>query len=182
VPILNVKNTALAEKLISYRNGDSKAFNWIFENTKKGLFTFIRRKIADEKRAEDILQNTYLKIHRCIESFDLEKGEPMSWMFQVARSCIMNELKKVYADMNSTELNDQIDGEDSSQDQDKTLVKEIITEMSHIISPEDVDLIVSRFVDGYSNEEIGQKLNFTPEKVRQRISRALKRYREWSKS
>lgn len=59
----------------------------IWETFHSGLRHFILQRVPDEQSADDVLQETFLKIHTRIATLrDEEKLQ--SWMYQIARNAI----------------------------------------------------------------------------------------------
>src|ERR1700730_8888801 len=59
----------------------------LWETFHTGLKHFILKRIPDEQSADDVLQETFLKIHTRIDTLrDEEKLQ--SWMYQIARNAI----------------------------------------------------------------------------------------------
>jgi RNA polymerase sigma-70 factor (ECF subfamily) len=67
-----------------YANGDDAAFNEVYEELAPRLFAFLRRRVKSVDRAEDLLQQTLLQIHRGRASF-LPGSEVTPWAFAIAR-------------------------------------------------------------------------------------------------
>ncbi|HZY35194.1 MAG TPA: RNA polymerase sigma factor [Mucilaginibacter sp.] len=58
----------------------------------KGLFNFIRRKVANEADAEDIFQDVWYQFSN-IDDKD-EIGQPRGWLFKVAQNKIIDKSRK----------------------------------------------------------------------------------------
>ena len=55
--------------MVRLKNGDDSAFDVIYNETRKGLFSFILTYTKNYQSAEDVLQNTYIKIRNSIGSY-----------------------------------------------------------------------------------------------------------------
>ena len=58
------------------------------------LRRFIRRRVADEHVAEDLLQETFVRIHRGIDTLSGADRLP-AWVYQIARNVIHDHHRKV---------------------------------------------------------------------------------------
>ncbi|MEO8295688.1 MAG: sigma factor, partial [Gemmatimonadota bacterium] len=50
--------------------GDSTAFGELFRRYSERLLNFINRVIRDRERSEDLVQETFVRIHRHLHRFD----------------------------------------------------------------------------------------------------------------
>lgn len=67
-----------------YNQGDKEvAFNLLVRNYGKRLYWHIRQMVASHEDTDDILQNTFIKIWRSLESFRGESGL-YTWIYRIA--------------------------------------------------------------------------------------------------
>jgi RNA polymerase sigma-70 factor (ECF subfamily) len=77
----------------AYLQGDSRAFDQIFSRYAGRLATFINRIIRDRDRAEDLVQEAFIRIHRHLPRFD--QSRPFSaWIYTIAANLAKNELRR----------------------------------------------------------------------------------------
>jgi RNA polymerase sigma-70 factor (ECF subfamily) len=57
------------------------------------LRTFVRRRIADPNRAEDVVAEILLRIHQNIDSLDDAQRLP-NWVFRIARNAVIDEYRR----------------------------------------------------------------------------------------
>lgn len=71
----------------------AKAFEVLVNTYKERLYWHIRRIVLDHDDADDVLQNTFIKVYRNIEKF---KGESKlySWMYRIATNESLTFLKQ----------------------------------------------------------------------------------------
>ena len=74
------------------RKTQSQAFEVLVNTYQKRLYWHIRRIVLDHDDADDVLQNTFIKVYRNIEGF---KGESKlySWMYRIATNEALNFLR-----------------------------------------------------------------------------------------
>lgn len=72
--------------------GDERAFTEIYERYKTRIMNFIWRTIGDKERAEDLLQETLIRIYRHAWRFDNTK-KFSTWIFTIAHNLAKNELR-----------------------------------------------------------------------------------------
>lgn len=78
--------------LAALRAGDLAAFELLYGRYERRLFGYMRRMIGDDARAEDLLQEVFMKVFRD-RSFDPGRGSFSSWLFTVARNACLMELR-----------------------------------------------------------------------------------------
>ena len=73
--------------------GDQDAFEMLVRRYSTPLFNFICRFLGDYDLACDVLQQVFLRFYTSLPK--LGTGEPFkSWLFQVARNCCVDELRR----------------------------------------------------------------------------------------
>ena len=83
-------DSTLEELMQSYVDGDSVAFDEIYRRVSRSLFAYLLRLTRDRPRAEDLLQVTFIKVHRARSSYLL--GAPlMPWLLAIARRTFLDE-------------------------------------------------------------------------------------------
>lgn len=74
-------------------DGDQNAFELLVHRYHTPLFNFICRFLGDYDLACDVLQQVFLRFYTSLPK--LGTGEPFkSWLFQVARNCCVDELRR----------------------------------------------------------------------------------------
>ena len=75
-------------------NGDRASFKALYRKTAPKLFGIVLRIVRDKSTAEDILQETYVRIWRNAESYSSSAGEPLGWLASIARNGAIDILRK----------------------------------------------------------------------------------------
>ena len=69
--------------------GDREAFHQLYLETNRSVYSFILSILKNPQDAEEVLQETYLKIWTSARSYK-PQGKPLAWMFTIARNlCYM---------------------------------------------------------------------------------------------
>jgi RNA polymerase sigma factor (sigma-70 family) len=89
-PSLDRTDAVLAKQVL---NGDQEAFELLVRRYNAPLFNFICRFLGDYDLACDVLQQVFLRFYTALPK--LGTGEPFKpWLFQVARNCCVDELRR----------------------------------------------------------------------------------------
>jgi RNA polymerase sigma-70 factor (ECF subfamily) len=76
----------------AYLEGQSLAFNELVERYQKRLLNFVYRTIGDRERAEDLVQEVFIRVHRHLHRFDQTK-KFSTWIYTIASNLAKNELR-----------------------------------------------------------------------------------------
>ncbi len=83
-----------SQLIIKYKKGNEKALSLLIERHQKDLFTFIFYKIMDEDLANDIFQQTFMKIIITLkENRYNEEGKFIIWTKRIAHNLIIDHFR-----------------------------------------------------------------------------------------
>jgi RNA polymerase sigma-70 factor, ECF subfamily len=102
------------------------------------LRAFVRRRIADPDRADDLVAEILLRIHQNIGSLDDQERLP-NWVFRIARNAIIDEYRR--AGRSREQLTSTLQDEPAAADEDDS---EVMRELSACLRP---------MLDGLSEEQ-----------------------------
>lgn len=74
--------------------GDKAALQTVYELTSNKLFGTIIRIVRGRERAEDLLQDVYVKIWQRAGRYDPARGSPIAWLCTIARNTALNDLRR----------------------------------------------------------------------------------------
>lgn len=69
--------------LADFLDGDEQAFSLVVHRYERELFQFVGRFVRDAAAAEDIVQDTFIQVHRSAHGFDMSRRF-RPWMFTIA--------------------------------------------------------------------------------------------------
>src|SRR3970282_1911220 len=72
--------------------GDSQAFGSLVDRYQTRLLNFLSRTIGDRERAEDLVQEVFIRVHRHLHRFDQSK-KFSTWIYTIASNLAKNELR-----------------------------------------------------------------------------------------
>ncbi|NND62361.1 MAG: RNA polymerase sigma factor [Flavobacteriaceae bacterium] len=82
------------ERITQLQNGDQRALSSLYDSYSGALYGVIIRMCRDEGQAQDLLQETFVKIWQNSKSYDPEKGKFYTWAYRIARNTTLNFLRK----------------------------------------------------------------------------------------
>ena len=90
----DVKNISEKELILLLKNKDRLGINYLYDSYSAALYGVILRIVNDEKEtAEDLLQETFIRIWDNFSSYDAAKGRLFTWMMNIARNLAIDKLR-----------------------------------------------------------------------------------------
>ena len=154
---------------------DEEAFLELYQSINQPLFAFILGLVADFHEAQDILQETYLKIRSAAHLYQAQ-GKPMAWIFTIARNLARMHFRQ--SQRVADESIEDIDAEgffSSEMDhQDRIVMKNLLEKLDE----DERTIILLHAVSGYKHREIAQYLEKPISTVLSRYNRGIKKLRK----
>ncbi len=177
------------ELMERYRAGDEDAFTLLVRRHQQSLINFIARYINDRDGAEDLAQETFIRIFKAARRYKPGQAHFKTWMYHIASNLCKNELRNRgrrnrYRVDNVVEGNgdsEQIDlientpADASSQPEVALERKELHDAIQSAIAelPEQYRVpLVLRDLQGLSYDEISETLELRSGTTKSRINRA----------
>ncbi len=89
--------------MLAFRAGDARAFEVLVRRHRTPVFNFILRFTGHRARAEDVLQETWLKVVRSASEYEA-KAKFTTWVYTIARNlCVDSARKESYRQTASLE-------------------------------------------------------------------------------
>jgi RNA polymerase sigma-70 factor (ECF subfamily) len=165
------------ELVISAQGGDRAAQKSIYKLYRERVHNIVFYSLGDAVFAEDVSQAIFLKIFRALPGFRFESSLA-TWIYRIALNECLNQNRRTGAQYVPL---DAILG--SGDDIDTTLLpdlehersqrQEIIQQAVMELSPKLRTVVVLKYVEGLSYEEIARVLDCSIGTVASRLSRAL---------
>src|SRR3569623_1152791 len=76
----------------SFLGGEERAFQELVERYQTRLLNFIYRTIGDREKAEDLVQEVFIRVYRHLHRFDTSK-KYSTWAYTIATNLAKNELR-----------------------------------------------------------------------------------------
>jgi RNA polymerase sigma-70 factor (ECF subfamily) len=142
------------------------------------LHQFIRRRIADEATAEDLLQEVFLKIHQHGESLkDARRLE--SWIYQITRNLIIDHYRSRHQAMAPLDDGEVLDLPEELPDDD--VVSELlpcVRAMVQALPEQDRQALILTEYQGLTQKELGERLGLSFSGAKSRVQRAREKLKQ----
>jgi RNA polymerase sigma-70 factor, ECF subfamily len=76
----------------AFLNGEQRAFEELVDRYQARLLNFVYRTVGDRERAEDLVQEVFIRVHRHLHRFDRSK-KFSTWVYTIASNLAKNELR-----------------------------------------------------------------------------------------
>lgn len=76
----------------AFLDGEKRAFGELVERYQTRLLNFVYRTTGDRERAEDLVQETFIRVYRHLHRFDQSK-KFSTWVYTIASNLAKNELR-----------------------------------------------------------------------------------------
>lgn len=172
-----------SQKLVKQaQKGDPQAFGGLYDEFSPRIFGYIRRKISDQRQAEDILQEIFLKVWQALPKTKTHELNFPAWLFKIASNTINDYFRKSYRSPLSLELDENAanvkspdsPAGDAIKKQDTAVLKDALTKLS----PKYREILELRFIQEFSIKETCEILDKNSLSVRVGQYRALQKLRK----
>ncbi len=170
------------------RSGDRDEFARLVDVYSGPIYRLGLRMLGREQDAEDVLQNTFVKILQHIKGFE-ERSSLSTWIYRIASNEALMMLRKMRPEVNLDEQGDNDDedfmpiqfvdwgalpGEILESKEAKNYLEKAIKDL-----PEPMRVVfILRDIEGLSIKETSEALNLTETNVKTRLLRARLNLRE----
>lgn len=177
-----------AEIVIRVLKGDRQAYALLVEEYKSPIYNLAYRMMNNVADAEDLAQETFLRSFRELPRFDT-KRRFYTWLYTISLNLIRNHLKKAGRKTGFSNIDASSDRIHLNEDHDVTVEindadqlkkeKEKQLEICLLkLSPELRELLVMRFYQRLSFEEISEITGLSQGAVKMRVYRGLEKLKE----
>ena len=186
LPALDLSNLPDADVVALAQQGRDAAFRELIRRYERPVFSLIYRMVRDRELAEDLAQDTFIKVLNHIDRYRPE-FKLSSWLFKIANNVAIDHLRRRQLDTVSIDGSPHAQSADAIEatsfdvvDQQETALeemeaRELGTAIEHAITslrPEYRSCIMLRHVEGRSYEEIAATLDLPLGTVKTYIHRA----------
>jgi RNA polymerase sigma-70 factor (ECF subfamily) len=146
----------------------------LFVRNERRIGAFLVQLVGDRGLAEDLLQDTFLEVHRHPDRI-IGASNPDAWVFGVARKRALAALRRSRRLRAATAR--LAAGKRPALDFDPPQA-EIFDVLTRVLAPPDRALVVLRYVHGFDAIALAEMTGRSPAAVRKRLERACTRLAE----
>jgi RNA polymerase sigma factor (sigma-70 family) len=165
--------------LEAVQRGDHDALAQLYDQYSAALFGTILRIVGTNDQAEEVLQDTFVKIWRSAATYDPSKGRTFTWMLNIARNTAIDLARTTQ--FRAWEKIQGIDKHVYRLGSDEERVRSENLGIDSVLSrlkPEHRELIDMAYYQGYSQQEIADRTGLALGTVKSRTRAALQQLKE----
>ncbi len=160
-------------KLISEKS--DLALSKLYDLYAGALYGMILPIAKDEKLAQDILQETFIKIWTKIDSYDPNKAKLFTWMYQIGRNTAIAAHRKK-AKIHTENIQNLINNVSSSK-AGSLQQKNELHQMMDKLEPKYQKVVRSLFLEGMTQKELSEETGIPLGTIKTRLRIALRELR-----
>lgn len=176
--------------MVQYQAGEVRAFEILLTRHKKPVFNFILRYVGDRETAEDLLQETFMRVIKGADAYK-RQAKFTTWLYTIARNLCVDQTRRrkhrrhasldapMSASDDSGTLMDVIAGKEMASDR-KTVNKELHATMHRAIeglSEEQREVFLMREFLDMPFKQIAEVVGVPENTVKSRMRYALEKLR-----
>lgn len=176
--------------MLAFRDGDASAFEFLVIRHRRPLFNFLLRSVHNRSRAEELLQEVFLRVVRAKERYQ-RTAKFSTWVYTIARNlCVDESRRQKFRRTQSLEQKRGSDGGGLSvldqsaaqqpdvdqQAQAPTLRRRMQAAVA-VLPDEQREVFLMRQISGLSFKEIGEAVGAPENTVKSRMRYALEKLR-----
>ena len=169
------------ELVLALRRREKIAVEALYDMYSGSLFGVISRIINDTAIAEDVLQDTFVKIWNSFSSYSAEKGRLFTWMVNIARNLAIDKIRS--KDFKNQGKNQELENNVTFIDEQRnTLYKpELlgIKELVETLKPEQKSILDLVYFKGYTHVEAADELGVPLGTIKTRLRMAIIQLRKY---
>ncbi|NUO63564.1 MAG: sigma-70 family RNA polymerase sigma factor [Gemmatimonadaceae bacterium] len=174
----------------SFLGGEERAFQELVDRYQGRLLNFVYRTIGDREKAEDLVQEVFIRVYRHLHRFDRSK-KFSTWIYTIASNLAKNELRNRSRNplvlfqtirKNWQEDDRPLQFEDTTARPDdlfrKRHLRELVEDSVAKLPAHHREVFVLRELEGKSYEEIAEITECNLGTVKSRLNRARNAFAE----
>jgi RNA polymerase sigma-70 factor (ECF subfamily) len=167
--------------LAAVAKGDQAAFERLYGATRAKLYGVLLRILGKPELADDVMQETYVKVWKMAGKFDPTIASPITWMVAIARNRAIDIVRK----RPDVSVEDLPEAMGVAADAPPPLARrEMTEELRRLLSclgkldPEKQRIVLLAYYSGWSREQLAQKLDIPVNTIKTWLRRSLLEIRE----
>lgn len=156
---------------------DEKAISLLYDNYGDTLFGVAYKVVRDEDLAQDVLQESFIKIWKKSDSYDASKAKLFTWLFRITRNTAIDKLRSANT---KSDKEIQIDVSDVYNLGESSIRPELIDVQENLekIEPKYQIVLDALFFQGMTQQEASEELDIPLGTVKSRLKIGLRELRK----
>ncbi len=171
----------LVELLAAVAKGDSAAFERLYAATRAKLYGVLLRILGRPELADEVMQETYIKVWKMADKFDPSVASPITWMVAMARNRAIDIVRR------KAELSIEDEPEAMAVEAETPAPlarREMTEELKRLLvclgklDPEKQRIVLLAYYSGWSRDQLAKKLDIPVNTIKTWLRRSLLEIRQ----
>jgi len=156
---------------------DEKAISLLYDNYADTLHGVAYKVVKDADLAQDVVQESFVKIWKKADSYDASKAKLFTWLFRITRNTAIDKLRSINT---KTDKEIQIDVSDVYNLGVNTTRPEFMDVKEHLdkIEPKYKVVLDALFFEGMTQQEASEELDIPLGTIKSRLKIGLRELRK----
>ncbi|MDP5158685.1 MAG: RNA polymerase sigma factor [Flaviramulus sp.] len=166
--------SSIEKEIVSLlQKGDKKAISLLYENYADTLYGVIKKIITDDDTAQDVLQESFVKIWRYSKKYDASKAKLFTWLYRISYNTAIDKIRSL-KNKNSNEI--QIETSSVYKITSNALNEDVLDIQKHLKSLDEKYQIVlnALFFEGMTQQEASEELDIPLGTIKSRLKIGLR--------
>ncbi len=152
---------------------DDKAISLLYENYGDTLYGVAYKVVKDDELAQDILQESFIKIWKKADTYDATKAKLFTWLFRITRNTAIDKLRSIN---NKADKEVQMDVSDVYKVGVDTIKPEHLDIQENLdkIEPKYREVLEALFFEGMTQQEASEELDIPLGTIKSRLKIGLR--------
>ena len=166
--------------MLALKNREKIAIEALYDMYSSSLYGVISRIVVDTATAEDVLQETFVKIWHSFASYSTEKGRLFTWMVNIARNLSIDKIRS--KDFKNQNKNQELENNVTFIDEQRNTVYKPellgIKDLVQTLKPEQKLILELVYFKGYTHVEAADELGIPLGTIKTRLRMAIQQLRK----
>ncbi len=166
-----------AEIVIRILKGEKQAYTLLIDEYKTPVYNLAYRMTGNREDADDLTQETFIRAYQYLWRYD-RRRKFFTWLYTLALNLIRNHLKKDKDNRIAEVLSKHLSDDKEPSPESKLMETQEINFCLLLLDDESRALVIMKFYQGLSFEEISVIAGKSPGAVKMNIYRSLEKIKE----
>jgi RNA polymerase sigma-70 factor, ECF subfamily len=172
------------ENLISFvGKGDAEAFTTLYDRHSHAAFSLAYRVMGERQAAEDLVQDTFLKLWRSATSYRPERGSVRTWLLSIVRNGGIDQIRSQASRRRTQETFEasapRSQPSEAFAETLRNSQRNQVREALDTLPPEQLKILELAYFSGYTHVQISELVDVPLGTMKGRMRLGLKKMRDY---
>lgn len=162
------------------RAGNREAFVDLYDRFNRLVYTFALRTCQDADKAEEVTQDTFVRVWTTQSAFDGQRSSLSTWLLTIARRICIDKWRRQHrqtSPLNMFDIQKPMVAEDPAQLTEHRWFRQAVVQSFTVLSAEERQVIELAYFEGLTLSEVAQRMDRPIGTVKTRLHHGLSQLR-----